>query len=99
MSFNAGDYRPRDTEHTVLYRVIGEHLDAYLETARRRADGTPLPTFVEQEFRDFLNVRRAGSRLRASAMRQLCARAIRAVLVQGPGLLPELSGASVADSI
>jgi hypothetical protein len=54
MSVNAGDYRPRAAEHTVLYRVIDEHLDAFLETVRRHADGAPLPDFVEQEFRDFL---------------------------------------------
>src|SRR6266446_5179198 len=54
MSLSAGDYRPRDAEHAVLYRVIDEHLDAFLETARRHADGAPLPAFVEQEFRDFL---------------------------------------------
>jgi Transposase zinc-binding domain len=51
---SAGDYRPRDAEHAVLYRVIDENLDAFLETARRHADGAPLPTFVEQEFREFL---------------------------------------------
>jgi hypothetical protein len=34
--------------------VIDEHLDAFLETTRRQADGVPLPAFVEQEFRDFL---------------------------------------------
>jgi hypothetical protein len=54
MSVRVGDYRPRDAEHTVLHRVIDEHLDAFLETARRHADGPPLPAFVEQEFRDFL---------------------------------------------
>jgi hypothetical protein len=54
MPLSAADYRPRDSEHTVLYRVIDEHLEAFLETARRNADGSPLPEFVEQEFRDFL---------------------------------------------
>jgi len=54
MSVNAGDYRPRDAEHGVRYRVIDEYLDAFLETVRRHADGAPLPAFVEQEFRDFL---------------------------------------------
>jgi len=54
MSLSAADYRPRDAEHAVLYRVIDEHLDAFLETAKRHADGSPLPEFVEQEFRDFL---------------------------------------------
>jgi len=43
MSVNAGDYRPRDAEHGVLYRVIDEHRDAFLEMARRHADGTPSP--------------------------------------------------------
>jgi hypothetical protein len=54
MSLLAGDYRPRRAEHTVLYRVIAEHLDAFLEAVRRQADGASLPAFVEQEFRDFL---------------------------------------------
>jgi Transposase zinc-binding domain/Putative transposase len=34
--------------------VIDEHLDAFLETARRHADGASVPAFVELEFRDFL---------------------------------------------
>ena len=54
MSLSAADYRPRDAEHAVLYRVIAEHLEAFLETARRHIDGASLPAFVEQEFRDFL---------------------------------------------
>ena len=54
MAVSLAEYRPRDAEHGVLYRVIDEHLEAFLETARRHADGASLPTFVEQEFRDFL---------------------------------------------
>src|SRR5438094_6691972 len=54
MSVTVADYRPRDAEHAVLYRVIDEHLEAFLETAKGQADGSPLPQFVEQEFRDFL---------------------------------------------
>src|SRR3989441_4714275 len=54
MPLSAADYRPRDAEHAVLYRVIAEHLEAFLETAKRHADGSSLPGFVEQEFRDFL---------------------------------------------
>jgi hypothetical protein len=46
--------RPRDAEHAVLYRVIDEHLEAFLETAKRHTDGSALPEFVEREFRDFL---------------------------------------------
>src|SRR2546422_9399986 len=54
MPLSAADYRPRDAEHAVLYRVIAEHLEAFLEAAKRHTDGSPLPGFVEQEFRDFL---------------------------------------------
>jgi hypothetical protein len=54
MSRTAADYWPRDAEHTVLYRVIDEHLQTFLDTAQRHADGYRLPAFVEQEFRDFL---------------------------------------------
>src|SRR5262247_1296984 len=89
MSVKASDYQPRDAEHTVLYRVIDEHLDAFLETARRHADGAPLPAFVEQEFRDFLTCGVLAHGF-ASPLHRLCAQAARAVLMQGPGLLPEL---------
>ncbi len=44
MPLSVADYRPCDAEH----------LEAFLETARHNADGSPLPEFVEQEFRDFL---------------------------------------------
>src|SRR5437899_2624636 len=54
MPLSAADYRPRDAGHAVLHRVIDEHLEALLETAKRHTDGSPLPGFVEQEFRDFL---------------------------------------------
>ena len=54
MPLSAVDYQPRDAERAVLYRVIDEHLEAFLETARCHADGSGLPAFVEQEFRDFL---------------------------------------------
>src|SRR6266542_5908150 len=47
-------YRPRDAEHGVLYRVIDEHLETFLDTASHHTDGSRLPAFVEQEFRDFL---------------------------------------------
>ena len=43
MPLSATDYRPRDAEHAVLYRVIDERLEAFLETAKREADGSSLP--------------------------------------------------------
>ena len=54
MSRSVGEYRPRAAEHAVLYRVIDEQLDAFLEATRRQAGGVRLPAFVEQEFYDFL---------------------------------------------
>ena len=47
----------RTAEHSVLYRVIDEHLETFLDTAAHHADGHRLPKFVEQEFRDFLTCR------------------------------------------
>jgi catechol 2,3-dioxygenase-like lactoylglutathione lyase family enzyme len=47
-------YQPRVAEHGVLYRVIDEHLETFLDAAAHHADGHRLPKFVEQEFRDFL---------------------------------------------
>jgi hypothetical protein len=54
MSRSVGDYRPREAEHAVQHRVLDEHLDAFLETTRRQADGVPRPAFVEEEFCGFL---------------------------------------------
>jgi len=49
-----GLYRPRNAEHTVLHAVIREHLDAFVREAQERGEGSGLPQFVEQEFREFL---------------------------------------------
>ena len=54
LPLTAAVYRPRNAEHAVLYRVIDDHLEAFLETAKRQAGGSRSPQFVEQEFRDFL---------------------------------------------
>ena len=47
-------YRPRDTQHSVLHSIIGEHLDPFLREVSDRGDGHGLPRFAEQQFRDFL---------------------------------------------
>jgi hypothetical protein len=47
-------YQPRDAERGVLYRIVEAHLDAFLNAAADPAEGSRLPMFVEQEFRDFL---------------------------------------------
>jgi hypothetical protein len=41
VSAKAGDYRPRDAEHAVLYRVIAEHFGRVVLTLKTAwADGT-----------------------------------------------------------
>jgi hypothetical protein len=47
-------YRPRDAEHTVLHTVIREYLETFLRETTERGEGSGLPRFVEQEFREFL---------------------------------------------
>lgn len=47
-------YRPRDAEHTALHAVIREHLETFVREAAERGDGSALPQFVEEEFREFL---------------------------------------------
>jgi len=47
-------YRPRDAEHTVLYEVVREHLDAFLRAAEAGEESRGLPPFIEREFRKFL---------------------------------------------
>ena len=47
-------YTPRQTAGTDLQQVVREHLETFLATAAR-ADPAGLPTFLEQEFRAFLD--------------------------------------------
>ena len=49
-----GTYRRREPEKTVLYQVVQQHLETFLEQARDRSDsGLGLPWFVEREFRNY----------------------------------------------
>ena len=47
-------YQRRQPENTVLYSVIQQHLETFLERARDLESGSPLPRFVAQEFADYL---------------------------------------------
>jgi hypothetical protein len=47
-------YQPRSAERSVLHTIVREHLETFLREAAERAEGTGLPDFVEQEFRNFL---------------------------------------------
>ena len=89
MPLLSAGYQPRDAERGVLYRIVDAQLDAFLDATAHHAEGARL-TFVEQEFRDFLTcgvVAYGFARLRCG---ECALRAARAVLLQGPRLLPEL---------
>ena len=45
-------YRPRKAEQTVLYQLLSEHLETFLE--RVAESGGSLPSFVRRELRRFL---------------------------------------------
>ncbi len=47
-------YAPRNATGTVLHQIVREHLESFLATTTR-ADPSGLPTFLEQEFRAFLD--------------------------------------------
>src|SRR5262245_42631573 len=47
------DYIPRKPEETTLYQVIAEQLEAFLRRQQER--DRPVPRFVEEEFRSFLD--------------------------------------------
>ena len=47
-------YQPRQPAAGVLHQVVREHFETFLTQAADLRDGEGLPSFVEQEFRDFL---------------------------------------------
>jgi hypothetical protein len=49
----AGSYRRHEPEKTVLYQIVSEHLENFLEEVRNHYD-QPLPAYVEKELRDYL---------------------------------------------
>ena len=46
-------YAPRHPETTVLYQVVAEQLETFL--SRQQERDHPVPRFVEEEFRSFLD--------------------------------------------
>jgi hypothetical protein len=47
-------YAPRDPGHTVLYKVIAEHLETFLASCHDDPEATGLPVYVQPEFDDYL---------------------------------------------
>jgi Transposase zinc-binding domain len=47
-------YEPRDPSDTVLYRVIAEHLETFLDSLDHDPEATGLPAFVRREFYAYL---------------------------------------------
>jgi len=50
-------YEPRDPSHTVLYKVIADHLETFLASLDADPDATGLPAYVQREFYDYLQCR------------------------------------------
>jgi len=58
----ASPYCRRRPEHTVLYRLVQEHLETYLALTRDGdGDGPGVPRSVEREFRHYLTCGGTGS--------------------------------------
>ena len=47
-------YEPRDPSHTVLYKVIADHLETFLASLDADPDAKGLPAYVQREFYDYL---------------------------------------------
>ena len=51
-----GIYKPRKPTKTILYKVVQENLETYLQTVREEnPDYEPVPQYVEKEFRKYLD--------------------------------------------
>ena len=49
------EFRRHEPEKTVLYQVVSEHLNTFLESAEARAgEGRGLPRYVRNAFRNYL---------------------------------------------
>jgi hypothetical protein len=48
-------YKPRSPSSEVLFQVVRDHLDEFLETVSLGSDGHGLPSFVEDELRAFIS--------------------------------------------
>jgi len=84
------DYRRREPEATALYRIVHEHLEAFLQHARETY-ARPLPRYVERELRSYLKC----GQLREGFTRVRCPRCRHEFLVgfscKGRGLCPSCS--------
>src|SRR2546428_5270759 len=47
-------YEPRDPSHTVLYKVIADHLETFLASLDADPDAKGLPAYVQRELYDYL---------------------------------------------
>src|SRR6266699_402554 len=47
-------YEPRDPSHTVLYKVVAEHLETFLASLAADPDAKGLPAYVQREFDAYL---------------------------------------------
>ena len=45
---------PRDPSHTVLYKVVADHLETFLASLDADPDAKGLPAYVQREFYDYV---------------------------------------------
>jgi hypothetical protein len=55
-------YRPRQPQKTVLYQIVQEHLETFLEQARLQTEhGNGYPRFIEQTLNEARSARSSSS--------------------------------------
>lgn len=89
-------YVRRQPENGVLYRVLREHLESFLEEGRARGAGEGLPAFVERELREFLScgvMARGFARFRCDFGHEILV----AFSCKGRGFCPSCCGRRMAD--
>jgi hypothetical protein len=92
-------YQRRRPEETVLYRVVHQHLEAFLEDGRRRSEhGFGYPAHIEKTFRRFL----ACGRLEEGFARLRCkscgSEHLVAFLCKGRGVCPSCQGRRMVET-
>ena len=73
----------------MVYQVVQRHLESWLAEAPE-LDGGALPTYVERDFRRYLELRSPGAGFRPCARRKLWPRLPRRLLLQGTWDMPVL---------
>ncbi len=92
-------YRRREPEKTVLYQVVREHLNSFLEYAdSRSAEGRGLPKYVREEFFRFLKCGILAHGFARILCRECGFNAVTAYSCKNRGICPSCAGRRMADT-